>query len=121
MSSSTPAAGAISALARTSATWSARLARLDHENRYTLIARPQDAAEISGLGSNFRPPPTPARIRTSLHNFTFPLFPAPFHADLYHIPLNSVACWMPQPYVLTIHDMSTLLFPYAQRFARNPA
>ena len=59
----------------------------------------------------------PGRIRNSLHNFTFPHFLRAFHADLYHIPLNSVAWWMPQPYVVTIHDMSSCCFPRAATFA----
>jgi glycosyltransferase involved in cell wall biosynthesis len=46
----------------------------------------------------------------------FPRFLRTLQADLYHIPLNSVAWWMPQPYVLTIHDMSTLLFPSHRSF-----
>jgi glycosyltransferase involved in cell wall biosynthesis len=49
---------------------------------------------------------------------TFPHFLRSFGADLYHIPLNSMAWWMPRPYVVTIHDMSTLLFP-AQRDFRH--
>ncbi len=31
-------------------------------------------------------------------------------ADLFHIPLNAVPLLMPKPYLVTIHDMSTLLF-----------
>jgi glycosyltransferase involved in cell wall biosynthesis len=88
------------------------LARIDGDNRYTLIARPQDVAEISGLPTNFQ---TAAHGRPDtdiLHNLTFPYFLRRFRADLYHIPLNSVAYWMPRPYVVTIHDMSSVLFPY---------
>ncbi len=41
------------------------LARLDQENRYTLIARPQDVEELAGLGPNFRTAVVRARqIRT---------------------------------------------------------
>jgi glycosyltransferase involved in cell wall biosynthesis len=53
-----------------------------------------------------------------MHNIAFPKFVRALQGNLYHIPLNSVAWWMPQPYVLTIHDMSTLLFP-AHRSFRN--
>jgi glycosyltransferase involved in cell wall biosynthesis len=51
-----------------------------------------------------------------MHNIAFPKFLRTLQADLYHIPLNSVAWWMPRPYVLTIHDMSTLLFPSHRSF-----
>ncbi|HXR10489.1 MAG TPA: glycosyltransferase family 1 protein, partial [Candidatus Acidoferrales bacterium] len=92
------------------------LARLDRENRYTLIARPQDLEELAGLGDNFRTAAY-ARADTELiHNFVFPRLLKTFHADLYHIPLNSIAWWMPRPYVVTIHDMSSLLFPERRDF-----
>ena len=92
------------------------LARLDRENRYTLIARPSDVEELAGLGENFRTA-VYARADTELiHNFVFPRFLKTFRADLYHIPLNSVAWWMPRPYVVTIHDMSSLLFPERRDF-----
>jgi glycosyltransferase involved in cell wall biosynthesis len=92
------------------------LARLDQENRYTLITRPQDAAETAGLGPNFTTAPYARPERELLQNVAFPHFLRTFKADLYHIPLNYVAWWMPQPYVLTIHDMSTVLFPARQDF-----
>jgi len=86
------------------------LARMDRENRYTLISLPENHQEVSGLAANFTSAPY-ARADTDLaHNVTFPYFLRRFHADLYHIPLNSVAYWMPQPYVLTIHDMSSIMF-----------
>ena len=87
------------------------LAFLDHENRYTLICRPQDVDQIEGLGPNFTAAVYDRPDTDILHNVTFPRFLHPFRGDLFHIPLNSVAWWMPQPYVVTIHDMSTLLFP----------
>ena len=33
-----------------------------------------------------------------------------FWADVCHIPLNVVSLFMPRPYVVTVHDMSSLLF-----------
>jgi len=86
------------------------LARLDRKNRYTLIAREESRPAIAQLGENFSSV-VYARPDTDLaHNVTFPLFLRRFHADLYHIPLNSVAYYMPRPYVVTVHDMSSLLF-----------
>jgi len=94
------------------------LSRLEHKNRYTLIVPSGDIPEVQGLGSNFHFAFHARPDTEILHNITFPLFLRKLRADLYHIPLNSVAWWMPQPYVLTIHDMSTLLFP-AHRSFRN--
>ncbi|HEY4363881.1 MAG TPA: glycosyltransferase family 1 protein [Bryobacteraceae bacterium] len=87
------------------------LARLDSQNRYTLITRAEDSKEIFSLPDNFQVTAYRRHDTDILHNVAFPNFLRQFRADLYHIPLNSVAYWMPQPYVVTIHDMSTLLFP----------
>ncbi len=92
------------------------LARLDSENRYTLISRPGDTQELTGLGENFSTAVYDRPDTEILHNATFPYFLRRFNADLYHIPLNSVAWWMPRPYVVTIHDMSSLLFPTRRDF-----
>src|SRR6516162_9662487 len=87
------------------------LARIDSGNRYTLIARPEDTGDLAALPGNFQAAPYGRRDTDLLHNLAFPLFLKKFRADLYHIPLNSIAYLMPQPYVVTIHDMSTLLYP----------
>jgi glycosyltransferase involved in cell wall biosynthesis len=94
------------------------LARLEHKNRYTLIIPSNDISEVQGLGSNFHTALYSHLDTEVMHNIAFPRFLRTLRADLYHIPLNSVAWWMPQPYVLTIHDMSTLIFP-AHRSFRN--
>jgi glycosyltransferase involved in cell wall biosynthesis len=94
------------------------LSRLGPKNRYTLIIPSNDIAEVQGLGSNFSTAIYSHLDTEVMHNIAFPKFLRTLQGNLYHIPLNSVAWWMPQPYVLTIHDMSTLLFP-AHRSFRN--
>jgi glycosyltransferase involved in cell wall biosynthesis len=89
------------------------LGNLDRENRYTIIAHPEDAKDLAGLGANFRVVPY-ARPDSGLRDqAAFPLFLRQFQADVYHMPLNRVPYWMPKPYVVTIHDMSVLLFERA--------
>ncbi len=92
------------------------LARLDQENRYTLVALPADLNEIEGLGPNFRVTPYAQADFGMKHSLQMPAFLGSLKANLYHIPLNTVAWRMPRPYVLTIHDMSTLLFPGGKDF-----
>jgi glycosyltransferase involved in cell wall biosynthesis len=92
------------------------LSRLEHKNRYTLIVPANDITEVRGLGSNFSTAVYAHLDTEVMHNMAFPRFLRTLQANLYHIPLNSVAWWMPQPYVLTIHDMSTLLFPTHRTF-----
>jgi glycosyltransferase involved in cell wall biosynthesis len=94
------------------------LSRLEHKNRYTLIIPSHDITEVQGLGSNFGTAIYAHLDTEVMYNMAFPKFVRALRGDLYHIPLNSVAWWMPKPYVLTIHDMSTLLFP-AHRSLRN--
>jgi glycosyltransferase involved in cell wall biosynthesis len=92
------------------------LARLEHKNRYTLIIPSNDIAELRGLGDNFTTAVYAHLDTEVMHNIAFPNFLRTLQGNLYHIPLNSVAWWMPQPYVLTIHDMSSLLFPSHRSF-----
>jgi hypothetical protein len=91
------------------------LSQVDSANRYTIVAHREDFDLLSGLGPNFTLLAFNKEDSGFQHNFiTTPRFFRSLKADLYHIPLNSVAWWMPTPYVLTIHDMSTLLFPSAK-------
>ncbi len=86
------------------------LARIDAENRYILAARRADLHELPQLPANFetviydRPDTDPA------DHLLFPLFLRKLSADLFHIPLSAVPLLMPRPYVVTLHDMSTLLY-----------
>ena len=86
------------------------LARIDQESRYTLITLPKRAEELAGLGPNFQTADYPRSDTDVIQNATFPLFIRRLNADLVHIPLNSVPYWIQRPYVVTIHDMSSLLF-----------
>jgi glycosyltransferase involved in cell wall biosynthesis len=92
------------------------VSRLDQENRYTLLARPEDLDQFEGLGPNFQISPVARTDRGLWHNLQIPGLSRLLNASLYHIPLNSVAWRMPLPYVVTIHDMSTLLFPEQKTF-----
>src|SRR5258706_1593416 len=92
------------------------LSLLDAENQYTLVTHPNDAGELAGLGPNFRIAPFGLSDKGLKHNLSFPGFLKSLKASLYHIPLNSVAWAMPRPYVVTIHDLSSLLFPQRRDF-----
>jgi glycosyltransferase involved in cell wall biosynthesis len=92
------------------------LSQLDAENQYTLVVHPDDAGELAGLGPNFKVAHFAVSDRGLKHNLSFPGFLKSLKASLYHIPLNSVAWAMPRPYVVTIHDLSSLLFPQGKDF-----
>ncbi|HEX5229427.1 MAG TPA: glycosyltransferase family 1 protein [Bryobacteraceae bacterium] len=91
------------------------LARVDDHNRYTLITNALPVPEFSDLPGNFTIAPFDAGkqkgTQTGLAQIRYGLFLRKLEADLFHIPLNAVPLLMPKPYLVTIHDMSTLLFP----------
>ncbi len=79
-------------------------------HHYTLVARATDVQEFAQLPANFSVATFDRHPEEITNNITFPLFLRQFSGSLFHMPLNSVAYWMPQPYVVTVHDMSSLLY-----------
>jgi glycosyltransferase involved in cell wall biosynthesis len=86
------------------------LARVDERNQYRLITTERAVPEFSGLPPNFQTAVFAGSTHTGLAQIRYGLFLRKLEADLFHIPLNSVPVLMPKPYLVTIHDMSTLLF-----------
>ncbi len=87
------------------------LGALDQVNQYTLVSAPADVRTLAGLPPNFRSAVN-ARTDSDLwDNIAFPMFLRGLAPDLTHIPLNRVPLLMPRPYVVTIHDMASLLYP----------
>jgi glycosyltransferase involved in cell wall biosynthesis len=95
------------------------LARLDSANHYTLITPSKDVAEFSDLPANFDTVPFEKKGRAGLAQMGFSLFLRKLPAEVYHIPLNAVPLWMPKPYLVTIHDMSSLLFGPQSGYRNN--
>jgi glycosyltransferase involved in cell wall biosynthesis len=91
------------------------LARVDDHNRYKLITTERAVPEFADLPPNFETAIFPAAqkkgpAQSGLAQIRYGLFLRKLEADLFHIPLNAVPLLMPKPYLVTIHDMSTLLF-----------
>jgi glycosyltransferase involved in cell wall biosynthesis len=95
------------------------LARLDSSNQYKLITLPPAVPEFAGLPSNFEIAVYDKKSKPGFAQFRFTLFLSGFSADLFHSPLNAVPLWMPKPYLVTIHDMSTLLFSNQKGYRSN--
>jgi glycosyltransferase involved in cell wall biosynthesis len=92
------------------------LARVDDRNRYRLITTGLAVPEFADLPPNFETAiftgdsgRRGARA-SGLAQVRYGFFLRELEADLFHIPLNAVPLLMPKPYLVTIHDMSTLLF-----------
>jgi glycosyltransferase involved in cell wall biosynthesis len=90
------------------------LGRIDSANRYTLITTERPVPEFSNLPPNFHTRVFPGPVRSNLSQMSYGLFLSKLGSDVFHIPLNAVPLTMPKPYLVTIHDMSTL------RFASQP-
>ncbi|MGH9627691.1 MAG: glycosyltransferase family 4 protein, partial [Bryobacteraceae bacterium] len=86
------------------------LSDLDRDNHYCLIARRDDLHDFAGLAKNFEPVVYDHKDSDKVNLIAFPLFIRSLAADLVHIPLNHVPLLLQKPYVVTIHDMSSLLF-----------
>ncbi len=86
------------------------LGAIDTRNQYTLISGPEDVRTLAGLPENFRTAVYSRSDFDALDNIAFPMFLRRLKPDLVHIPLNRVPLGMPLPYVVTTHDMSSLLF-----------
>lgn len=99
------------------------LAAIDSSDDYILIALPEDASLLAGLPPNFKTIGYRQSDSYYLNHLAFPLFLRRLSPSLVHIPLNQVPLFMLEPYVVTIHDMASLLFEtgsglrlYARRF-----
>jgi glycosyltransferase involved in cell wall biosynthesis len=86
------------------------LGAVDRENRYELVSFAEDKRLLAGLPKNFQIIHYNRSDTDPWGNIAFPLFLRGFVPDLVHIPLNRVPLLMPKPYVVTIHDMASLLF-----------
>jgi glycosyltransferase involved in cell wall biosynthesis len=88
------------------------LGRIDHCNRYTLVSGTAEARTLPGLPENFRAAVYGLADTHALNHIAFPMFLRSLSPDLVHIPLNRVPLLMIRPYVVTVHDLSTLLFEF---------
>lgn len=95
------------------------LAGLDRENHYLLVTLDPNEPELRGLPPNFETIVYPRPDTDWFNQFSFYFFLREIGADLVHLPLNLVPMLMPRPYVVTIHDMGSLLFGTGTKFQKN--
>jgi len=86
------------------------LAKADQKNHYELVVSPGQATMLSGLPPQFQIATYSRDETRPAEEIAFPLFLRRYSANVYHIPLNRVPFFMPKPYVVTVHDMASLLF-----------
>lgn len=86
------------------------LAAIDQQDEYILVALPDDVGSFAKLPANFQTTVYPWSDSYQRNHLAFPWFLRRLAPSVVHIPLNQVPLFMKEPYVVTIHDMATLLF-----------
>jgi glycosyltransferase involved in cell wall biosynthesis len=87
------------------------LARIDAENRYVLISRPQDKDLFRDLPDNFKPRFEKAPVYSLRELFALSWHLWRWKLDLYHSTHYVLPAWVGSPVVLTVHDIIDLLYP----------
>lgn len=87
------------------------LSRIDSENRYVLIARPQDKDLFRDLPDNFRPGYERAPVYSVRELFALSWQLWRSKLDLFHSTHYVLPAWVGSPVVVTIHDIVDLLYP----------
>ncbi len=95
------------------------LADADRKNRYVVTVSSAQAPLLAGLPPQFETAIFDADDMRLTEHIAFPLFLRRFSADVFHVPLNRVPLFMPKPYVVTVHDMGSLLFSQESGFRTN--
>jgi len=95
------------------------LSRLNPPERFLLFGAKDDFDALGTLSDHFERHLFAQADRGIKHQLSFPFFYRRLRADLGHIPLNVVPLAMPQPYVVTIHDLSRLKYPTESATRQN--
>lgn len=82
----------------------------DPNIEYRVVHAPGDRDLLAALSPAFQFFEDPHHDRERLDHVRLPWLLRGLHLDLTHIPLNRVPVFMPRPYVVTVHDISSLLF-----------
>jgi glycosyltransferase involved in cell wall biosynthesis len=90
------------------------LGRTESRHEYDLICSPDDTPAFANLPPNFRTVPYAGRDSARMDHFHLPRLIRRLGADLTHIPFHRVPLLIPPPYVVTIHDLSSLFFDDAE-------
>jgi glycosyltransferase involved in cell wall biosynthesis len=86
------------------------LAAIDRENHYFLASQTPEIPDLAGLPSNFEIAVYSPPQRKIWDAFAYSWFLKNLVPDLVHMPVNDMPLFMPRPYVVTVHDMSSFLF-----------
>lgn len=80
------------------------------KHRYALIGAAEDHAQFAGLPSEFEFVPHPYADASRMDHIALPRLIRRLGADITHIPFHRVPLLLPRPYVVTVHDLSSLFY-----------
>jgi glycosyltransferase involved in cell wall biosynthesis len=86
------------------------LGQIDTGDEFLLIGPPGEQKQFRDLPANFRFIPHKTSDLQRSDHLAFPWLIRKLRVDLTHIPLTRVPLLLPRPYVLTVHDLSNMLF-----------
>jgi glycosyltransferase involved in cell wall biosynthesis len=86
------------------------LGALGVPHQFLLINHPEDRHEFDGLPANFERVDYLRKDTDLRDHLAFPWLIRRLKVDLTHIPLNQVPMLLPRPYVVTVHDLSALVY-----------
>lgn len=86
------------------------MAAQDAPHDFRLICAARDQEQLPALPGNFRVEIYNRRDSSRLDHFALPKLLRHLGVDLTHIPFHRVPLLMPQPYVVTIHDLSSVFY-----------
>jgi glycosyltransferase involved in cell wall biosynthesis len=86
------------------------LAAAGPQHHYDLICAAEDAPGFADLPANFQSIAYAGHDSARIDHLHLPRLIRSLRADLTHIPFHRVPLFMPRPYVVTIHDLSSLFF-----------
>ena len=79
-------------------------------HEFHLICSAEDRNQLPALPANFHTEIYDRRDSSRLDHYGLPHLLAKLHVDLTHIPFHRVPLMMARPYVVTIHDLSSLFY-----------
>ncbi len=91
----------------------------DREDEFILVAGRDGMKDLAGLPTNFSTAIYERGDFELVDQVAFPLFLRRFSADVFHVPHNLAPLAMRRPYVVTVHDLSSILFEQRQGMRRN--
>jgi glycosyltransferase involved in cell wall biosynthesis len=86
------------------------LATIQAPHHFLLVTHRADKHEFDGLPRNFETVFYERKDAEPVDQVAFPWFVRSLKADLTHIPLNVVPAMLTKPYIVTVHDLSSLFY-----------